>query len=548
MTTAVPAGAGDWAEVLPVGDVLARAAARWPDRVAVDLPEGRFTTAELQAAVLDTARSLLALGVRPGDRVGVLLPNGLDFLRTAFAVSTVGAVAVLVNARFRGDELTHVLADADLTAVVTGARPGDEVDLAARLAGALPSPEQVPGLRSVVVLGGEHAALSGDARVVSDGDFRRAADTVAEQRVHLLRRGVAVRDVAMMMYTSGTTARPKGCLLSHELLVRAGAEVGLRLDVRHGDRVWDPLPMFHLSSILPLLGCLTVGATFVSTGHFDPGSALADLARVRPTHLYPAFPTVAQALAQHPDFATTDFSAVRVVNCVGPAASLRALQALWPHARLVSAYGCTEVGGVVAHGRPDDSLDHRVGTCGPPFRGIQVRVVDPETRTPVGPGVRGEICVRGWSLFAGYHGALHLTAERTDADGWFHTGDLGSLDAEGRISFHGRLKDMLKVGGENVAALEVEEVLQTHPAVSIAQVVGIPDPRLMEVPAAFVELRPGARLSPDELLTWLQGRLASFKLPRHLRIVDDWPMAATKIQKFRLRERLCHELGIPDGD
>jgi fatty-acyl-CoA synthase len=538
----------EWVEVVPYADVLTRAAASWPHERAVDLPGAALTFAELEATVTRTAQSLLALGVAPGAHVGVMLPNGLDYLRFTFALSAVGAVAVLVNNRFRGNDLAHVLADADLQALVTGSSSDDEVDLAARLAAVLPAPDQLPGLETVVVLGRVPPSLSADPRTVTGEMLDRSADRVGRDEVDHVRRQVSVRDVAMMMYTSGTTALPKGCLLSHEMLVRNGAEVARRLGVRHGDRFWDPLPMFHLSSVLPMVGCLTRGATFVTMEHFDAGLALTEMTRVRPTHLYPAFPTVIQALALHEDFAKADFSRVRVVNCIGPAETLMALQAQWPTARLVSAYGCTEVGGVIAHSVPTDDVDDRIRTCGPPFPGIAVRVVDVGTGEALPVGGRGEVCVRGWSVFEGYHRAPELTRERTTADGWFRTGDIGSLDADGRISYHGRLKDMLKVGGENVAAIEVEELLQSHPAVSIAQVVGIPDARLMEVPAAFVELRPGAVARPDELLDWARGRLASFKVPRHLRVVEEWPMAATKIQKFRLRHQLCRELGIPSDD
>jgi fatty-acyl-CoA synthase len=540
------AAAAEWVEVAPYADVVTRAAATWPGAVAVDLPGEALTYRELEESVTRTACSFLALGVRPGSHVGVLLPNGLDYLRVTFALSALGAVAVLINSRFQGSELAHVLADADLQAVVVRGASGsaDEVDLAGRLTAVLPAPAELPGLEAVVVLGELPAALSGDSRTVGSEAFDRLAAEGSAEEVERLRRQVSVRDVAMMMYTSGTTAQPKGCLLSHELLVRTGAEVARRLGVRQGDRFWDPLPMFHLSSTLPMIGCFTYGARFVTMQHFDAGRALTEMARVRPTHLYPAFPTVIQALAQHPDFGETDFSEVRVVNCIGPAGTLRSLQDRWPDARLVSAYGCTEVGGVIAHSAPGDDVDDRVQTCGPPFPGIAVRVVDASTGEALPPGSRGEVCVRGWSVFEGYHRAPELTRDRTTADGWFRTGDIGSLDDQGRISYHGRLKDMLKVGGENVAAIEVEELLQSHPAVSIAQVVAIPDARLMEVPAAFVELRPGAVAHPDELVDWLRGRLASFKLPRHVRVVEHWPIAATKIQKFKLREQLCLELGI----
>jgi fatty-acyl-CoA synthase len=193
---------------------------------------------------------------------------------------------------------------------------------------------------------------------------------------------------------------------------------------------------------------------------------------------------------------------------------------------------------------PTDTPDQRAETSGRPFPGVEVRIVDPETREELPVGERGEIAGRGWGMFEGYHNAPERNAEAIDADGWFYTGDMGRLDEDGRISFLGRTKDMLKVGGENVAALEVESFLQTHPAVRLAQVVGLPDERLTEIPAAFVQLEPGREVTEEELIAFCRGQIASFKIPRYVRLVDEWPMSATKIQKFKLRERLMAELGL----
>jgi fatty-acyl-CoA synthase len=223
---------------------------------------------------------------------------------------------------------------------------------------------------------------------------------------------------------------------------------------------------------------------------------------------------------------------------VAPVDQLRSMQAALPHAVQIGSYGCTEVGGVVAYNELEDDLDQRLTTCGRPFPGIEVQVVDPDTQTPLPPGAPGEILVRGYSLFDGYHKDPEQTAAVLDAEGWFHTGDLGSLDDGGRISYRGRLKDMLKVGGENVAAAEIESFLCNHPAVKIVQVVGMPDDRLVEVPVAFVELHDGETVGADELIAFCTGRIASFKVPRQVRFVDQWPMSATKIQKFRLRQQL----------
>jgi fatty-acyl-CoA synthase len=229
---------------------------------------------------------------------------------------------------------------------------------------------------------------------------------------------------------------------------------------------------------------------------------------------------------------------------VAPADVQRQVQEAFGPAVLMSAYGITELCGTLVFTELDDPLEARVTTCGTPLPGFDLRVVDPETNAPLPVGVRGELVGRGPSRFDGYYRNAEQTDLAIDAEGYFHTGDLCSIDGDGRILFHGRIKDMLKVGGENVAAIEIESFLATHPAIKLAQVVGIPDPRLLELPAAFVELVPGASLSEAEAIAYCTGAIAGFKVPRHVRFVEEWPMSATKVQKFRLREQLLDELGL----
>jgi fatty-acyl-CoA synthase len=303
--------------------------------------------------------------------------------------------------------------------------------------------------------------------------------------------------------------------------------------------------MYHLAGLELMLSCFIAGSTFVTQTHWEPGLGLELLERERCTWCYPTFPTFAQDLIHHPGFADADLSRVRALNVIGTPEALRDVQSRFPHATLVSPYGITEGGGCVSFGVLDDPLEARLGTGGPPLRCTQVRIHDPETDAELPVGEVGEIVLRGSACSEGYHRDDERTAEAWRG-GWFHTGDLGRLDEAGRITYVGRSKDMLKVGGENVAALEIEDYLGTHPAVKLAQVVGIPDDRLVEVPAAFIELAPGSQVSEAELIAFCRGTIATFKVPRHVRVVQDWPMSATKIQKFRLRDELLAELaGAP---
>jgi acyl-CoA synthetase (AMP-forming)/AMP-acid ligase II len=288
-----------------------------------------------------------------------------------------------------------------------------------------------------------------------------------------------------------------------------------------------------------------VGATLVTSSYFEAGEALQMIEAERITFAYPTFPAITQDLIHHPDFETTDISSVRLVNDTGPPETLREVQERFAPAPVVTLFGMTETCGGVSWSAPGDPYEKRMTTGGLPLRGVDIRISDPETGEEMAVGERGEITVRSPGLFERYHQDPEKTADAMRG-GWFHTGDLGRVDEDGRLTFLGRLKDMLKVGGENVAALEIEAYLATHPAVKIAQVVGVPEPRYQEVPAAFVELVDGADLSEEELIDFCRGQIARFKVPRYVRFVTEWPMSASKVQKFRLRDQLLEELTLGD--
>jgi fatty-acyl-CoA synthase len=536
-----------WAVAYPLGDVPVRAAALWPDAEAIVLDEHRRTYARVEEGSETAARSLRALGVGPGDIVAIYMANSIDYPEIVFGTARLGAVPLLLNARYRGDELRAVLADAGPTVVVTMGEVAEGVDFVQRLREGLPSidnagdgmrlhSDEVPALRSVVVMGDAVAPM------IDRAAFEAGAAAVDPVDVEELRRRVAIRDVGMMMYTSGTTSRPKGCVMSHEMVVRNCIAGRHRLLLSEEDRLWAPLPMFHMSAILPLIACFDAGTRYVTTAHFDAGKSLAALERERVTHGFFAFHTLVQALVTHPAFRTTDLSALRSFNTIGPPETLRRVQELFPQAVQIAAYGLTEAGGVACFNELTDSSEQRATTSGRTFPGIEVRAVDPETGAECGPGERGELRIRGYSLLERYHNDPDRTAEAFDAEGWFRTGDLGSIDPDGRVTYISRLKDMLKVGGENVAAVEIETLLESHPAVSICQVVGVPDEHLDEVPVAFVELLPDQTAAEEDLILYCRRRIASFKVPRSVRVIDEWPMSATKIQKFVLRQQLIEEM------
>jgi acyl-CoA synthetase (AMP-forming)/AMP-acid ligase II len=476
-----------------------------------------------------------------------------EFVELYFAIAMCGAVIVPINARYKAAEIGYVIENADLVTVLTTAAIAEQVNFVERLEAALPGldaqpdPKRValaaaPRLRNVVRFGaGERAGF------VSEAAFDAAADTVPEIAVHETRLGVRVRDVALMLYTSGTTANPKGCLITHEAQVRNSITLGRhRYRLTEADSLWSPLPMFHIAAVLPMLAIFDVGGTYLTMGYFDPGVALRMLEEHKVTATYPSFVTIMQGLIYHPDFASRDLTHIRLMNsnfAVQPPGVAEPIMKAMPSAVQVGSFGMTEASGTVSTGSPSEPESQRITRLGRPLPGLEVRVIDP-TGADQPLGTRGEVLVRGYSLFEGYYRDAEKTAQALDADGWFHTGDIGSLDAAGTILFHGRIKDMLKVGGENVAAAEIESQLQKHPAVKLAQVVGIPDSKYEEVPAAFVELQPGQTATPEELIDFCRREIASFKVPRQVRFVTEWPMSSSKIQKFRLRTALIEELGL----
>ena len=541
---------------LTLGGLLLASAAAHPGRDALVWPDQRHTHAALLERAMAWARAFMAMGVAPGDHVGLLLHTCPEFVEILFGAALAGAAVVPINARYQPGELAYCIENADLRVLVTAGRLTEEVDFHLRLLMALPAlagaPDphgldlpEAPQLRAIVTLGAKppqgmlpaHAALA-------------AGESVAAADVRARAASVAPDALALILYTSGTTAAPKGCMITQRAMVANARALGARYQLGPADRFWSPLPIFHIAGILPLVAVLDVGGAYLTIPHFDAGIALEMLERERATVAYPCFVTIMQDLIGHPRFAHSDLSSVRLMNAnfaVQPDWIADAMVKAMPHTVMVGTYGLTEAAGTICTSRPDDPWEARRFRLGAPLPGWEVRIVDPDTRAPLPPGQKGEIEARGPGMLAGYFRAPDKTAEVLTADGWMKTGDLGSLDENGQIMFHGRTKDMLKVGGENVAAAEIEAALATHPAVKLAQVVGVPHPRLLEVPAAFIELQPGARVIAEELVAHCRGRIASFKLPRHVRFVTEWPMSTSKIQKFRLRAMLADELAATAG-
>ncbi len=536
----------DWVEVCPLADVLVRSAARFPDRKALVMPGLVLTYTELQQAAITVARGIMGLGIAPRSHVGILANNSRELVASIFGVAMANCIAVPLHARHKSQELAYIVENADLALILTTAADTRFVDFPAVLADALPgianaavplSLPEAPKLRGIVVLEGK-----APAGFIDRDAFARAGSAVSDNDVDYRRKSTRIRDTAVIIYTSGTTANPKGCMLTHEALTRGPIERADRRFRSCGhDITWGGGPLFHIGSFAPFIGCLGTGGTYLTDVFFDAGQALDLMEREQVTTAWPWFSAILQPLLDHPDFRPERLASLRKALLIGPKSLVERVQKLLPQVEFMQACGMTETAGIFALCGADETLEQRATSHGEPVPGVEIKIVDPVTGVPTPNDKVGEILVRGYCVMSGYYRAPEKTAEALDEDGWLHTGDLYSQSIDGRLIFNGRAKDMLKVGGENVAAIEIEAYLCGHPAVKIAEVVGRPDPKLDEVPVAFIELRPGMSAGAQELVDFCTGKIASYKVPRAIYFLrgDEWPMSATKVNKRALREQLA---------
>lgn len=518
-----------WSDVCTLGDVLVGAANRCPDELAAVDETGRRTYAELVVSAEVIADHLLERGITHRSRVGILMPNSIDAIEAIFACTFAGAVGVIINTRFSAPELRHVIEDSQVDLLLVSGMRNNRVDFEKKLAEALPTPSDLP----ILIFGrdSEHGWPRLDVDPTKHTPDLRS-------RVDDSRARVSVRAGALIIYTSGTTSLPKGCVLTHESVVRAGITIGRsRLELAAEDRVWAPLPIFHIGFFVPMIATFDAGAAVLTQAHFDAPRVLDAIVDEGVTVCWSVFPALNDGLLAAASDRPGSLDRLRLVVSVAPPEAIGKLQKRLPSALVAGAYGSTETGGICVMTEPNDAERIRTHTQGRPLPGVELVTVDPETGEVLEGGEPGEIAVRGWSTFAGYWQDSAQTEAVLTASGFVRTGDLGVLDEAGHLTFTGRIKDMIKVGGENVAALEIESVLVSHPQVAVAAVVGIPDERLGEIPVAFVERVPGGGVDADEVQEYCAARLARYKVPRHVRFVTEWPMSATKIKKRELVER-----------
>src|SRR2546425_5628659 len=452
------------------------------------------------------------------------MPNRAEWLLVDFAVTLLGATLVPISTWSGARELAYMLDHSDATTLITVERFAgqDYLGMLADLGG--PGSEHLPNLRRVVVVGCADAPVRcadapvrcADAPVRFD-ELLSSGSTVGDAEIDAAQRTVGSDDVAYILYTSGTTSTPKGVQLAHGGLIENMWNIGERQHLTPADRMWMGISLFwSLGCATALLAVMTHGGTIVLQEALEPGAALALIERER-CSVYYGTPNIALALTEHPDRARRDLSSLRTGAAIGPPPAMRMVMELGA-CEICNVYGLTECYGNCTVTDAHDPAAVRRATVGYPLPGMELRIVHRETRRPLPPGEVGEILVRGY-LTPGYYKDLEKNASAFDRDGFLLTGDLGAIGDDGRLQFRGRIKEMVKTGGINVAPLEIEEVLLGHPAVEQAYVVGLPDPRKEEVLAAVVVLRDGADAGPDTLRAFCKNALAAFKAPQEFRLL-----------------------------
>ena len=516
-----------------IGENLRRTVERFGDREAVVSrhQEFRATYRELWELAGKVARGLMARGVQKGDRVGIWSPNRYEWIAVQYGSARMGAILVNINPAYRSSELEYALNQSGISFLILARafRSTDYVGMLAEVKG------RCPELREALVLEDGWEALLRDADGVPE-------DALASRESEL-----QFDDPINIQYTSGTTGFPKGATLSHHNILNNGFFIGEYLRYTEADRVCIPVPFYHcFGMVLGNLACTTHGATMVIPAEaYDPLASMEAVQAERCTSLY-GVPTMFIAELDHPDFGRFDFSTLRTGIMAGspcPIEVMRKVQSRMNMTEVTIAYGMTETSPVSTQNTTDDPLEKRVATVGRVHPHVEIKVIDPLTGQVVPRGEPGELCSRGYIVMLGYWNNEAATREAIDAARWMHTGDLATMDEEGYLKIVGRIKDMVIRGGENIYPREIEEFLYGHPDVSDVQVIGVPSEKYGEELMAWIHLREGASIGGEELEAYCRGRIASFKIPRHVIFVDALPATPSgKVQKTRLREEALRQL------
>ncbi len=541
-----------------IGQALDAAALRWGEAEALVSAHQniRWSWRALAQQADAFAAGLLALGLEPGDRIGIWSPNCAEWVLVQFAAAKAGIILVTINPAYRLHELEYTLNKVGVRALVTAEsyKTSDYVGMVEALAPELPDSfpgalqaARVPSLRAAIKIGGDVRPGWFDVE-----DIPGLAEPEHDAQLAQIAGELGPRDAINIQFTSGTTGLPKGATLTHRNILNNGYFVGLAQQLGPADRICIPVPLYHcFGMVMANMAAVTHGCAMVYPAPtFDPAATLEVIEQERCTALY-GVPTMFIAALGAPNFAERDLSSLRTGTMAGSPCPVEVMKQVIDklHMKDVTiAYGMTETSPVSFQTGPDDPLERRVSTIGKVQPHLEVKIVD-EAGETTPRGAPGEVCTRGYSVMLGYWDDPEKTAEAIDPEGWMHTGDLGVIDAEGYGNIVGRIKDMVIRGGENIYPREIEEFLYTHPKVADVTVVGIPDPKMGEELCAWIRLAPGERADEDDIRAFCRGQIAHYKIPRYVRFVDEFPMTVTgKIQKFVIRERMKSELALAEEE
>jgi fatty-acyl-CoA synthase len=539
-----------------IGAYFDKVVARWGDHDALVVPHQDISWrwSELQQRVNDFAAGLIELGLAPGERIGIWSPNNMEWVVTQFATAKAGLILVNINPAYRLAELEFALNKVECKALITATRfkSSDYIamlrDLAPEIDTAAPGDlrsEKLPHLRTVIQIGG-----APDAGMYSFDDVVATGAAAGHGAVAALADTLQSTDPINIQFTSGTTGSPKGATLSHRNILNNGYFIGEKFALTEADRLCIPVPLYHcFGMVIGNLSCLTHGAAMVFPGEaFDPLATLETLEAERCTGLL-GVPTMFIAQLQHPEFDRFDLSSLRTGMMAGSPCPVEVMKEVIDKMNMdqvTIGYGMTETSPASTQTDLDDPLERRVGSVGRVHPHVEIKIVDEAGQT-VAPGATGEFCARGYHVMRGYWSDDEKTAEAIDADGWMHTGDLATMDADGYCNIVGRIKDMVIRGGENLYPREIEEYLYRHPKVADVQVFGVPDPKYGEELCAWIKLVEGAAADDLEIREFCQGQIAHHKIPRYVHFVDAFPMTVTgKAQKFVMRDQMIEQLGLDE--
>lgn len=509
----------------------------------------RFTYSDFKERVDKLAKGLLAIGLRKGNHLGIWARNVPDWLTFLFATAKIGVVLVTVNTAYRSHEIAYVIKQSDMKAlaIIDGFRDINYIETIYELIpeikkskrGNLQS-KDFPFLKNVIFIGQEkHRGM------YNTNELLLLGNTVNDDELTRISSSLKSDDVINMQYTSGTTGFPKGVMLTHKNILNNGYYIGERQKFTEIDKLCLPVPLFHCFGIvLGVLATLTHRGTLVMIENFDPLMVLAAVQKEKCTALY-GVPTMFIAEFSHPMFELFDLSSLRTGIMAGSPCPTEAMKKVMTDMHcdeITIAYGLTEASPVFTQTSTDDPIEKRVNTVGTALPEIDVKVIDTDTGEELGPNQPGEICCRGYNVMKGYYKMPDMTQKTIDSEGWLHSGDLAVMDEDGYYSITGRIKDMIIRGGENIYPKEIEEFLYTVPGIKDAQVVGIPDEKYGEIVGAFVILNDDSDINASDIMDYARTKIARYKVPKHIFIVNEYPMTASgKVQKFKLRE-LAQEL------